>query len=53
MGFEPTTSGLGSRHSTAELHPLATLNYDRRVMTAMRLDGSDSVGSSSAMAANR
>ena len=27
MGFEPTTLGLGSRCSTAELHPLATPDY--------------------------
>lgn len=25
MGFEPTTHGLGSRSSTAELHPRVTL----------------------------
>jgi hypothetical protein len=28
MGFEPTTFGLGSRHSTAELHPRMGLDYD-------------------------
>ncbi len=27
MGFEPTTLGLGSRCSTTELHPLATVDY--------------------------
>jgi hypothetical protein len=25
MGFEPTTSYLGSKHSTAELHPQLTI----------------------------
>ncbi len=28
MGFEPTTSCLGSKHSTAELHPQRLLRLD-------------------------
>ena len=27
MGFEPTTSSLGRKHSTAELHPQQLLSY--------------------------
>ncbi len=27
MGFEPTTHGLGSRSSTAELHPQTVADY--------------------------
>ncbi len=27
MGFEPTTSCLGSRHSAAELHPLRSYPF--------------------------
>lgn len=29
MGFEPTTHGLGSRSSTAELHPQVFQNYSQ------------------------
>ena len=47
MGFEPTTSCLGSKHSTAELHPQLTILYQMGGIMVSRTDysGGKSVNS--------